>query len=244
MSIFKDTIPGCTNQGILSITLILLLIQPAGSALAQSRAESPRSKPVLVAAARKSASPAPIAPAPKKLTPRVAPQVGSAVAGQSATLLPDGRTLLLGGAGLTGSTGAAGLREAKSRSVAALTGTLQHPRAWHSATVLPDGRVLIFGGLDAKGLVGDVELFDPAAQRFDSLATAVAPRAYHTATVLTDGHVLIVGGVGKDGRALSELELFDQKTMTVEAPPPEDFPPPPDHPPPPPPPPLIIEKSR
>src|SRR6185369_7629611 len=89
-------------QQLMSLGLILLMLhpamQPGGAAKAQERTIA--RQPLLAAARRPAASPM----APKKVTPKVAPQVSQALAGQSSTLLPDGSTLVLGGAGLSGST--------------------------------------------------------------------------------------------------------------------------------------------
>ena len=122
-------------------------------------------------------------------------------AGQSATLLPDGRWLLLGGEGPTGPVLSAALRNERTGMTTVLSAQLGQARAWHTATLLPDGTVLILGGVDATGRVLEsVERFDPNTERFEPVfASGLTPRAFHTATLLTDGRVLIAGGVGAAG---------------------------------------------
>lgn len=139
--------------------------------------------------------------------------------GRSATLLPDGRTLLLGGEGQGGPQATALIRDERTGATTPLPKEMHRARAWHSATVLPDGRVLILGGLDANNqVVNGAEVFDPEAQTFELLPVpSLSPRAYHTATLLTDGRVLIVGGVSDKKQPLGQAELWDLKTKTATA---------------------------
>src|SRR5262245_13577419 len=65
------------------------------------------------------------------------------VAGQTATLLTDGRWLLLGGTRAAGASAEARLWDRRDGSLVELPGQLTHARAWHSATLLPDGGVLV-----------------------------------------------------------------------------------------------------
>jgi len=66
--------------------------------------------------------------------------------GQSATQLPDGRWLLIGGEQTPRLVQIRGLDGA----VATLPVSPLTPRAWHTASVLSDGSVLIVGGVDAE----------------------------------------------------------------------------------------------
>lgn len=147
---------------------------------------------------------------------RPAPQIP----GQSVTLLPDGRWLLLGGEEEAGVTGAAEIKDDRTGATTRLTAGLQKPRAGHSATLLPDGAVLILGGVDAEGAVLDSpELFRPDTQKFETQESAgFSPRAYHTATLLTDGRVLVAGGVHAKGRLHGEVELWDSATGKLAGP--------------------------
>lgn len=75
----------------------------------------------------------------------------------------------------------------------------------HAATLLSDGRVLITGGRDTTGAVrDDAWLFDPAPDVEALVPTRALghARAQHTASELCDGTVLLVGGEGDDGGAL------------------------------------------
>jgi RHS repeat-associated protein len=132
--------------------------------------------------------------------------------GQSATQLPDGRWLMVGGEGAL--LGKAQLLDPATGQAVTLESAPNTPRAFHSASVLADGRVLVLGGLGADGLiVRGAEVFEPASQRFAALPdTGLIPRARHTATVLMDGRVLVAGGISERGDLLAESELWDPAT--------------------------------
>ena len=94
---------------------------------------------------------------------RYALQMPATLDGQSATLLPDGTWLLLGGEVNGDVTGAAVIEDSASGRQTTLPIGLNVPRAWHTATVLPNGQILIFGGVDAHGhLINRAEFYDPA----------------------------------------------------------------------------------
>jgi RHS repeat-associated protein len=135
--------------------------------------------------------------------------------GQTTTLLPDGRLLLLGGRSTAQPVALAFIKNPTTGVVTQLTQGMQHARYAHSATLLPDGTVLILGGFGADGKVERVaELFDPSSLAFTTISTTgIAPRAFHTATVLTDGRILVAGGVSASGEVVGLLEFWDLKSM-------------------------------
>ena len=138
--------------------------------------------------------------------------------GQSATFLPNGRWLLLGGDSDAGPLATAAIKDLRTNEMSTLPAKLNIARAWHSATVLPNGRVLILGGVGERQLnVPTAELFDPQTGQFQTLpATGLLTRARHTATLLIDGRVLIVGGLSDKGMAMSEAELWNPQTGLSE----------------------------
>ncbi|SFQ19559.1 RHS repeat-associated core domain-containing protein [Ralstonia sp. NFACC01] len=131
------------------------------------------------------------------------------VPGQSATQLPDGRWLLLGGEGKTAATAA--LFNAATQQTTPLTSGPLTPRSHHSATLLPDGSVLVFGGYAQDGsVVHSAELLNPTTQSFTSLGDiGLIARAGHTATVMMDGSVLITGGVSDQSTVVAQADLWD-----------------------------------
>ncbi len=142
----------------------------------------------------------------------------------TATLLDDGRVLIVGGVEGTGD-GYAGpalqaseLYDPQTRQFHE-TGSLNVSRHLHTATSLQDGRVLILGGSSSSITGGQVrstaELYDPRTGQFTLAGMMRYPREGHTATLLPDGSVLIVGGRYCDPRGVhyvSEIERFDPAT--------------------------------
>jgi hypothetical protein len=137
--------------------------------------------------------------------------------GHSATLLPDGRVLVVGGVD-AGDSGVEIRASAEAWDPAAGTfspaGALPDGRVNHSATLLSDGRVLIVGGVGNgwAGLPASALLWDPATESFSPTGALESARSGHTATSLPDGSVLIVGG-GGEGGVLRSAEIWDPTTI-------------------------------
>jgi hypothetical protein len=121
----------------------------------------------------------------------------------TATLLPDGRVLVVGGwqalAGAMESLSSAELFDPVS-GVWTATGSLHEARGMHVAIGLADGRVLVFGGQvsvsDGGGAshgepVRSAELYDPTTGTWSVIEGP--PGEPGTATRLLDGRVLVVG---------------------------------------------------
>jgi RHS repeat-associated protein len=132
----------------------------------------------------------------------------------TATVLPDGRVLILGGVGADGIVGAAELLDpatATSRMLSDVTAMGLTARALHTATLLTDGKVLIAGGVDGSGdALASLELWDPDTGVGQRLATSLAsPLLPQTATLLPDGDVYFAGAEGAQGA------VFDPTTQQV-----------------------------
>ncbi len=136
------------------------------------------------------------------------PDMPSARAGHTATLLLDGNVLIAGGK--DASRQALSSTELFNPATGAYhrVGDLAAPVWGHTATPLQDGTVLIAGGRDSSGQpVASAQVYDPGTTLFTAL-TMNSPRAGHTTTRLADGRVLVAGG--SDGsNALAGLEIYD-----------------------------------
>jgi hypothetical protein len=139
--------------------------------------------------------------------------LSGARAQHTATLLPDGRVLVIGG-----TDGGRALASAEAWDPATglfePAGTLDQARAFHTATLLSDGRVLVTGGWDwaTEPALASSEIWDPETQAFGPTGSLLQLREIHTATWLDDGRVLIVGGRSRipgDGTSTLGAELWD-----------------------------------
>ena len=131
--------------------------------------------------------------------------------GHTATLLGDGRVLIVGGENSGGLISQSEIFDPTAGTFA-VGGNLNSPRADHSATRLADGRVLIAGGRGAAGALPTTEIFDPTTGAFASGPAMSVARAGHSATLFADGHVFIAGG-----DANGSAEVFDPSTSSFSA---------------------------
>jgi hypothetical protein len=128
-------------------------------------------------------------------------------AGLTATVLPDGRVLVVGGFGAS-----AELYDPQTGAFHP-TGPMANSRGGATATLLANGRVLVVGGLGASAEVYDpqrgafhptgppeclasAELHDPGTGTFSPTGSMSMCRESATATRLSDGRVLVAGGFG------------------------------------------------
>ena len=137
-----------------------------------------------------------------------AQQPAASAAGRSATELPDGRWLLIGGARTEGFVA---IVDPATGTTTLVPNRPLTPRAWHTATLLADGSILVVGGVDAAGrLVSVAERFDLGTETFQPASSAgLLARAEHSATLLSDGRVLFVGGAGVTGAVFDAADLWD-----------------------------------
>jgi hypothetical protein len=123
--------------------------------------------------------------------------------GHAATLLADGRVLVVGDTGPP-----AELLYDPATGRFDFTGSPSTIRANATAVRLEDSRVLVAGGDNETGLLASAELYDPATGKFSPTGSMLSPREFGTATLVPDGRVLILGGIGKGGY-LTSAELYD-----------------------------------
>ena len=140
----------------------------------------------------------------------------------TATLLPDGKVLVVGGSDHYNGAGtnSAELYDPVSGTWS-YTGTMNDARVVHSATLLPSGKVMVAGGVGTNALsvpgiydsLTSVELYDPATGTWGLTSELKIARNGHSATLLANGKVLIAGGFNSHfsypTNYVSSSELYD-----------------------------------
>jgi hypothetical protein len=144
--------------------------------------------------------------------------------GHTATLLKDGRVLIIGGqTGLSNPphyapvTATAETYDPSQQNWTATAGSLNTARAFHTATRLPDGKVLIAGGINGEGgRLSSAELYDPATGKFTPTGNMLEQRSNHYSVLLPNSggsiKVLIYGGQTPASADQKTAEIWDEST--------------------------------
>ena len=123
--------------------------------------------------------------------------------GNSATLLQDGRVLIVGGDTTRGLPPSAEIYDPVSGTFVE-TGAPIQQRGDHSAVLLRDGRVLLVGGCQPCAAIA--ELYNPRTGTFTRTGDMSVAQRVKSAVLLKNGKVLVVGG--------ATAELFDPAAET------------------------------
>jgi hypothetical protein len=127
----------------------------------------------------------------------------------TATLLADGRVLVVGGRdSVKGVLNSAEIYDPRTNRFSR-TGSLAHGRYKHTAALLPDGRVLVAGGSDDRdwnGTTSSAEIYDPRSGRWLPAPNMTEARFKlpEEAVRLSSGKILIAGGA-------QHAELYDER---------------------------------
>ena len=140
----------------------------------------------------------------------------------TATLLTNGKILVVGGGGLDPRNELYDPANPTVKAVLTATDTSSTGRYSHTATLLPDGRVLVVGGfansatvLGAGSVLDTAELCDPTGTTMTLTATSPKTGRYlHSATLLGNGKVLVAGGRNAAQVETNSAELYDPATNT------------------------------
>ena len=137
--------------------------------------------------------------------------------GHTATLLPDGKVLIVGGMRRNQDF----YKSAELYDPAAQkfqpTGELSIGRVGHIAVLLRTGKVLIAGGWVGHGGTDSAELYDSATGKFTVISKMTISRGRPSATLLPGGDVLIAGGEEHDNEPLASAEVFHVATLSFQA---------------------------
>jgi hypothetical protein len=137
--------------------------------------------------------------------------------GHVATLLLDGRVLVMGGPIETMSPANSAELYDPGTGTWAATGSMLEPRFEYTATLLSDGKVLVAGGHNDTSELVSAELYDPFSGTWSPTGAMETARYEHTATLLRDGKVLVTGGIVAGDAADDQVpfaELYDPASGT------------------------------
>ena len=125
----------------------------------------------------------------------------------TATLLPNGKVLVVGGQGSSGFLSSAEVYDPATNSWTA-AGSLAVARADHRAALLASGKVLVTGGWDGANSLASAELFDPITGTWSATGSLAMNMHQHVAVPLPNGKVLIAGARGNPPGVQSSAELY------------------------------------
>src|SRR5260370_1111436 len=139
-------------------------------------------------------------------------------ASHTATLLANGKVLIVGGTNSVGATLATTELYDPNSGTFTATGAMAAARTSHAATLLANGNVLVTGGIanTANGAsLSSAEVYDVVAGSFSSTGPMITVRDSHFAILLANGTVLVAGGsFGSTGGFTAELYNTGNGTFT------------------------------
>ncbi|WP_437591186.1 kelch repeat-containing protein [Sorangium sp. So ce1000] len=133
----------------------------------------------------------------------------------TATLLPSGKALFIGGRTYNNSaTLATTVLFDPAGNTWTARASMGAPRTGHTATLLGNGKVLVTGGHGSGAYLATAEIYDPATNIWSPVASMSTARWKHTATLLSNGNVLVVGGTSSITNYLASSEIYNTSSNT------------------------------
>lgn len=142
---------------------------------------------------------------------KISDSLNTARAKHTATLLPNGNILVVGGSGKPLTT--CEIYDTSSKKWR-YTGSMKIGRSGHKSVLLPNGKVLVTGGY----VTTSCELFDPVTETWTAAdSNKIIRTSGQTATLLKNGDVLIAGGIQyieetSQMNIIKECELYNPQT--------------------------------
>jgi hypothetical protein len=137
----------------------------------------------------------------------------------AATLLPNGKVLVMGGVNGPTHHSSAEIYDPATGMFTA-TGSMTVARTDNNfvATLLPNGKVLIGGGVSTANIpLASAELYDPATGVFTATGSMTTTRYGNSVALLPNGKVLFAGGANAGNTNLASAEIYDPATGLFSA---------------------------
>ncbi|MFZ6735055.1 DUF6531 domain-containing protein, partial [Undibacterium sp. Ji42W] len=134
----------------------------------------------------------------------------------SATLLPNGKVLIIGGVDASGNVVTTLEQyDPDSDKFSYLANPGLIARSGHTTTLMADGKLLIAGGTDSRQrLLYEAELYNPRNQSLERFNVKLdTARRDHVATLLPSAQLLLSYGLDNGLQLLNNGELFDQQSQ-------------------------------
>lgn len=129
--------------------------------------------------------------------------------GHTATLLNDGRVLVVGGRTVGGGLLPFGEIYDPLTNSWATSATMITARIWHKAVLLKNGKVLVAGGSNDITQLASAELYDPTTDAWSATPNMVSPRWDFPMIRLNNDKILVTGGYGDPNGSYNGAELYD-----------------------------------